>query len=136
MKQADPGQIWKMTFRFSTEVLKEATPGLQGLELEAKEFFVLDGIQERPYPAELASYLSMPRPTMTVYLKSLNSKGFINRVIDPNDLRRHRLELTTSGQATVLEARSLLSRRYGERLTLLSHAERNEFARLLEKLTS
>ena len=37
-------------------------------------------------------------PTVTVYLKRLESAGFVRRDIDPADLRRHRLTLTPMGR--------------------------------------
>ncbi len=135
MAKNDAARIWRLNFQLSTDVLIEATPAFAMLELEAKEFFVLDGIEDRPYPAALAQHLSMPKPTMTLYLKTLQKKGFIARGIDPDDLRRHRLELTPSGRRTVERARTALSTRYGERLARLGRGEQAEFARLLEKLT-
>ena len=136
MEMSDAARIWRMTFRFSTEALNAAAPDIEALHLEAKEFFVLDGIEERPYPAELARYLSMPKPSMSLYLKGLEAKGFIARAIDPQDLRRHRLELTASGRETVVKARAVLSDRYADRLARLSSSEQDDFARLLEKLTN
>lgn len=136
MDEADAATIFRLNFRFSTEVLNEAAPEIEALGLEPKEFFVLDGVEERPYPAELARYLSMPKPTITLYLKNLQGKGFIVRAIDDQDLRRHRLELTESGRRTVTESRAVLSGRYAERLGRLSAGEQAEFATLLEKLVS
>ena len=136
MDRADAARIWRLNFQLSTEVLNEAASEIEALGLEAKEFFVLDGVEERPYPAELARYLSMPKPTMTLYLKNLQGKGFIVRAIDLQDLRRHRLELTASGRETVTQARAIFSGWYGERLGRLSRREQGEFAKLLEKLTS
>jgi DNA-binding MarR family transcriptional regulator len=136
MNEADAARIFRLNFRFSTEVLNEAAPEIEASGLEPKEFFVLDGVEERPYPAELARYLSMPKPTITLYLKNLQGKGFIVRTIDEQDLRRHRLELTASGRRTVTKARAALSCRYAERLGRLSPSEQGEFAALLEKLVS
>jgi DNA-binding MarR family transcriptional regulator len=127
-------RVWRLTFQFSAEVLNEAAAEIEALGLEPKEFFVLDGIEERPYPAELARYLSMPKPTVTLYLKSLQAKAFIARGIDPHDLRRHRLELTAAGFETITKARDVLAARYSLRLDRLSTGEQDQFTRLLEKL--
>ena len=100
-----------------------------------KEFFVLDGVEEAPYPAELAKRLFIAKPTITMYLKSLEAKGFIRREIDPEDLRRHRLLVTSSGRKSVARARSIISVMFDERLSRLNDGERDEFQRLLEKLS-
>jgi DNA-binding MarR family transcriptional regulator len=134
MNDEDVGRIFRLNLQLSTETLTAAAPEIEALGLEAKEFFVLDGLQDRPYPAELARHLSMPKPTVTLYLKNLEGKGLIARAIDSNDLRRHRLELTKTGRDTLTQARAILSRRYAERLARLNSREQAEFANLLEKL--
>lgn len=95
---------------------------------------MLDGLEERPYPEERARHLSVPKPTITAYLKNLEGRGLIARQIDNLDLRRHGLELTNSGSDTPSRARAILSGRYGERPERLTHDEQLEFERLLEKL--
>ncbi|MFK4808731.1 MarR family winged helix-turn-helix transcriptional regulator [Devosia sp. ZW T5_3] len=131
---ASAARIWRLTYQFSAEVLTEAAIQLEALGLEPKEFFVLDGIDERPFPAELARYLSMPKPTVTAYLKSLQAKEFIAREIDAQDLRRHRLVLTPAGQIAITAARKALAARYDVRLARLKKSDRADFERLLERL--
>jgi DNA-binding MarR family transcriptional regulator len=58
------------------------------LRLDSKELFLLAEIDEHPYPAELATAMSMPKATVTVYLKRLEAAGFVRPHIDPADLRR------------------------------------------------
>ena len=128
-------EIFRLNLQLSTETLTEAAPEIEALGLEAKEFFVLDGLEERPYPAELAHHLSMPRPTVTLYLKALEGNGLIRRTIDPKDMRRHRLDYTEQGRETLLEARAILARIYGARLARLTTSEQAAFRRLLEKMS-
>lgn len=127
--------VWKLNFLFSTEVLTEAASEIEALGVEPKEFFLLDGVPERPYPAELARQLSMAKPSVTLHLKNLQAKGFITRGIDPNDLRRHSLALTELGRETLEKARRIIALKYGERLSRLTPGERKDFAAMLEKLT-
>ena len=134
MTEDEATRIWRLNFQLSTGVLDEAAAEIEALGVEVKAFFVLDGVEEQPYPAQLANRLSIPRPTMTLYLKDLEAKGFLSRAIDPGDLRRHRLRLTDSGRTTVAKARAILSRCYGRRLDRLSGPERAAFSTLLEKL--
>lgn len=134
VEDASAARIWRLTYQFSAEVLTEASPQLQALGLEPKEFFVLDGIEQRPFPAELARHLSMPKPTVTAFLKSLQAKALIAREIDAQDLRRHRLVLTPAGQAAITAARNALAARYDVRLARLKSSDRADFERLLERL--
>lgn len=128
--------MWGLYYRLLTGVVKESATDVGDLGIDIKEFFVLDDVEQCPYPAELAKRLSIPKATMTGYLKSLEAKGFVRREIDPEDLRRHRLTLTAAGSATVTGARAVLSDRFGKRLARLDGAERGELQGLLEKLCS
>ncbi len=131
----DAARAWRLNHRLSTGVIDEAASGIAALGLEVKEFFVLDGVEETPYPAELAKRLFIAKPTITMYLKSLEAKGFVRREIDPEDLRRHRLLVTPSGRSAVTRARAIISSMFGKRLARLNDSERDEFQRLLEKLS-
>jgi DNA-binding MarR family transcriptional regulator len=55
----------------------------------------------------------MPKPTVTVNLKSLEAKGFVRREIDPKDLRRHRLLVTPAGRKLLARGPALLSEAFG-----------------------
>lgn len=135
---AIPNEAWifRLNLRLSTETLTAAAAEIEALGLEPKLFFVLDGLEEHPYPAELARYLSMPKPTITAHLKNFEAEGLIARAIDPQDLRRHRLELTEAGRERLSNARGVLTRRYGERLARLDPEEQTVLANLLEKMCS
>ena len=124
-----------MNYRLLMGVVDAAAAGIAALRLEVKEFFVLDDVEECPYPAELAKRLFMPKATITGYLKSLEAKGLIRREIDPDDLRRHRLRTTACGRETVARGRRILSDQYGKRLARLHGHESDELQRLLEKLS-
>jgi DNA-binding MarR family transcriptional regulator len=136
MSSWDAATIFALNTRLSVELLAEATPAIEVLGLEPKAFFVLDGLEQQPYPAELATRLSMPRPTITGYLKTLEAKGLIRRDLDAQDLRRHRLALTPHGQGVLAKARDILAACYGDRLDRLDATEQATFAALLRKLTA
>lgn len=134
MNDEDAGRIFRLTLQLSTETLAEAAFQLEVLGIEAKEFFVLDAVEAHPYPAELSRHLSMPKPTVTAYLKNLQALGLIARAIDPQDLRRHRLEITPSGRDMLAKMQAPLFDRYRERLLRLSSQERDQFVNLFGKL--
>lgn len=116
-------------------VITSVTDDIAALGLDSKELFVLADIDEHPHPAELAAALCMPKPTITVYLKRLESAGLLRREIDATDLRRYRLSITPAGRKVVTRGLALLSEAFGERLSRLSTAEQAQLNQLLEKLS-
>jgi DNA-binding MarR family transcriptional regulator len=134
MPKIDVGKIWSLNYRLVMSVLTSVAPDITELGLETKELFVLAEVDAHPHPAELAAVLSMPKPTVTMYVKRLEAAGFLRREIDGADLRRHRLILTPEGRKTMARGLALLSKTFGARLARLSSAQQAELATLLEKL--
>jgi DNA-binding MarR family transcriptional regulator len=130
----DVGKIWSLNYRLLMSVITGVAPDITALGLETKELFVLAELDVHPHPAELACVLSMPKPTVTMYVKRLEAAGFLRREIDGADLRRHRLILTSEGRKTVARGLALLSKAFGARLARLNSAQQSELATLLEKL--
>jgi DNA-binding MarR family transcriptional regulator len=135
MPKIDAAKIWSLNYRLLTSVITSVAPNIAKLGLETKELFVLAEVETRPHPAELAAFLSMPKPSVTVYVKRLEAAGFLRREIDTADLRRHRLSLTPAGRKTMTRGLALLSDAFGSRLGRLSVAQQAELATLLEKLS-
>src|ERR1700761_2791979 len=134
MPKNDVGKIWSLNYRLMMSVITGVAPDVAELGLEVKELFLLAEVGEHPHPAELAGVLSMPKPTVTMYVKRLEAAGFLRREIDGADLRRHRLILTAEGRKTMTRGLTLLSNAFGTRLARLSSAQQSELATLLEKL--
>jgi DNA-binding MarR family transcriptional regulator len=134
MSKIDPAKIWSLSYRLLMSVISHVSPDVATLGVETKELFVLAALEEHPYPAELAATLSMPKPTVTVYVKRLEAAGFVSREIDAADMRRHRLRLTPAGRKVMLQGMTLLSGAFGERLGRLSAAQQEELRMLLEKM--
>jgi DNA-binding MarR family transcriptional regulator len=126
MSKIDVGKIWSLNYRLWMSVITSVAPDISELGLEIKELFVLAEVEVHPHPAELACVLSMPKPTVTIYVKRLEAAGF---------LRRHRLILTPEGRKTMARGLALLSKAFGARLARLSPAQQSELATLLEKLS-
>jgi DNA-binding MarR family transcriptional regulator len=135
MPKIDAAKIWSLNYRLITSVITGVAPAIAKLGLETKELFVLAEIEAHPHPAELAALLSMPKPSVTVYVKRLEAAGFLRREIDTADLRRHRLSLTSAGRKTMTRGLALLSDAFGSRLGRLSATQQAELATLLEKLS-
>ncbi|WP_301146709.1 MarR family winged helix-turn-helix transcriptional regulator [Mycobacterium simiae] len=130
----DAAKIWSLNYRVLLSVIAGAEADICALGLESKELFLLAEIDDHPYPAELAVTLSMPKATVTLYLKRLESAGFVRREIDPSDLRRHRLLLTAAGRQVVSEGLAVLSGEFDKRLGRLTATQRKDFKSLLERI--
>jgi DNA-binding MarR family transcriptional regulator len=134
VQKVDVGKIWSLNYRLVMSVVTSIAPDIAELGLETKELFLLAQVDAHPHPAELAGVLSMPKPTVTVYVKRLEASGFLRREIDGADLRRHRLVLTPEGRKTMARGLALLSKAFGARLARLNSVQQSELATLLEKL--
>ena len=134
MPKIDASKIWSLNYRLLGAVIASVGPEIAELGLETKELFVLAELDEHPHPAELAAVLSIPKPSITVYVKRLEAAGFLRREIDAADLRRHRLTLTAAGRKTLTRGLASLSDAFRARLDRLSATQQAELASLLEKL--
>ncbi|OBG32029.1 MarR family transcriptional regulator [Mycobacterium sp. E3198] len=134
MSAVDAAKIWSLNYRVLVSVIACAEADISALGLESKELFLLAEIDEHPYPAELAATLSMPKATVTVYLKRLEAAGFVRREIDPGDLRRHRLLLTPAGRKAAADGLALLSAEFDKRLGRLTAGQQKELKGLLERI--
>jgi DNA-binding MarR family transcriptional regulator len=134
MARNDAVKLWSLNYRLLSSVIASVASEVGELGLEIKELFVLAEIDEHPHPAELAVRLSMPKPTVTVYLKRLEAAGFVRREIDAEDLRRHRLLVTTAGRRIMKRGLGLLSGAFATRLSRLSVTEQAALGVLLGKM--
>jgi DNA-binding MarR family transcriptional regulator len=130
----DAAKIWSLNYQVLLSVISTVETDITALGLDSKELFLLAEIDDHPYPAELASTMSMPKATVTVYLKRLEAAGFVRRDIDPADLRRHRLQLTPSGRRATKDGLALLSDAFGKRLERLTRSQQRELKNLLEQI--
>jgi len=134
MSLEDAAKIWSLNYRVLLSVIASVETDITALGIESKELFLLAEIDEHPYPAELAATLNMPKPTVTLYLKRLEAAGFVSREIDPADLRRHRLQLTSAGRRATNDGLALLSDAFGKRLERLTRVQQRELKDLLEQI--
>lgn len=135
MADFDDAQIWTGSYSFIQAGMDAASVRIAELGIDIKEFLVVERVDRIPSPAELAKSLSIPKATMTGYVKELEVKGLIDRKINREDLRRYRLCLTSAGEELVSKGRMILKQVFEERLSNLHDSERKEFKRLIEKLT-
>ncbi|HEX4452318.1 MAG TPA: MarR family transcriptional regulator [Kofleriaceae bacterium] len=134
MAKIDLNKVWALDYRLVTSVIVEVAPALRELGIECKELFLLAELDAHPHPAVLAEALLMPKPTVTMYSKRLQSAGFIARELDSTDLRRHRLSLTGDGRKVMTRGLALLAAAFGRRMNRLTAAQQAEFKTLVEKM--
>src|SRR4029079_6581688 len=96
MATDDAAKIWSLNYRVLLSVIYSVEADITAFGLDSKELFLLAEIDEHPYPAELAASMSMPKATVTVYLKRLEAAGIVRREIDPTALPRHSPLLTAA----------------------------------------
>ncbi|KQR04488.1 MarR family winged helix-turn-helix transcriptional regulator [Deinococcus sp. Leaf326] len=78
----------------------------QAVGLNTGEVLVLSAIMDGcDTPSAVARRQSLPAPTVTRMVTKLADAGLVQRVTDPSDLRRQRLQLTAQGEATRLKTR-------------------------------
>lgn len=134
MSAIEAAKIWSLNYRLLLSVMSSAEAAISALGLESKELFLLAEVDDHPYPAELATALSMPKATVTLYLKRLEAAGFVRREIDPADLRRHRLLLTPDGRKVAAAGQAVVSEEFNKRLGRLTAAQQNDLKDMLEKI--
>ncbi len=82
VQKVDVGKIWSLNYRLLMSVIVGVAPDITELGLETKELFLLAEVDAHPHPAELAGALSMPKPTVTMYVKKrlhFEASGFLRR---------------------------------------------------------
>ncbi|MFE5708646.1 MarR family winged helix-turn-helix transcriptional regulator [Rhodococcus koreensis] len=73
------------------------------LQVTAVQFSVLSAVADNPgaSQAALAAALGVERPRMVPVIDSLEARGVVRRVVDPDDRRSRRIHLTSEGKATL-----------------------------------
>jgi DNA-binding MarR family transcriptional regulator len=102
------------------------------------EFAVLHHLDAQGAVAqrELAMALRIQPSNLVALLDQLEKRGFLDRAPDPEDRRRHRVELTPQGRQAVEKAREATRRAERELLGPLSVEDRRQFRALLVRLTA
>ena len=132
---AEGWAILSRLWRLLQEVSIESDPALQEIGLTPKALGLLAAAEEHPFPAELARMMVLPPPTVTYIVKQMEARGFLKRSAEPGDLRKFRLVVTDEGREAIRRGCQAVGSTVAGRLARLEACERDEFERLVERLT-
>jgi DNA-binding MarR family transcriptional regulator len=119
--------------RLTRRVYATATPDVLGMNL--KQVAMLAALRdEGDLPQNtLCDMMRTTQNTVVTWLNELEDAGFVARLRDPDDRRKHNVALTPTGTAALDRAEGELRRLEDETLSGLSADERGELRRLLAK---
>lgn len=110
--------------------------GLASKDLTFNQYNLLQLLVEQPVmlPSELADRLSINRPTVTVILRNLEKKEWIERNTDPENRRNVQVRITEAGRQKAETVRAWMIRVKGsfDPLVGLSEGELETLESLLE----
>ena len=119
--------------RLSRVTYRRAVPELIGIRI--KEFVALVYLREsgKAAQAKLAETMMMDANNCVILLNGLEESGLIERTRDPEDRRRHIVEITAKGQKALENAERKLETLEDEVLGNLDASERDQLRDLLAK---
>jgi DNA-binding MarR family transcriptional regulator len=125
------GSIGLLT-KLSKVVYKRADEETIGMRL--KQLIALEYLQEESCLQQgLAQLLMLDSNNCVLLLNDLDEAGYVERRRDPEDRRRHIVEITTAGQEALAEGQRRLEDLESEVLGHLSPDERKRLRDLLAK---
>jgi DNA-binding MarR family transcriptional regulator len=119
--------------RLAWSTFRRLKPEILGMKL--KEYFALRQLSDdgRMSQASLCTGLNVDANYMTLMLNDLESAGYVERRRDPEDRRRHIVELTDGGRAAIARAEQAMDEMEDDVLGPLSAEERRTLRELLER---
>ena len=95
---------------------------------------VLDGAREPLTPSEIADRVLVPSATMTATRDTLERRGWVRRVPNPEDRRSVLVEITAEGRAVADQALAGIRQIEKSVMSVLTAAERRQFVTMLDKV--
>lgn len=119
--------------RLTRRVYARATVEMLGMNL--KQVAMLSQLRDQGELPQntLCDMMGTTQNTVVTWLNELEDNGYVSRVRDPDDRRKHNVALTAKGSEQLEHAESELRRLEDEALTGLTADERTQLRRLLAK---
>ena len=119
--------------RLSRRVYANATPELLGMNL--KQVGMLAALRHGGAlpQTELCGMMKTTQNTVVAWLNELEERGYVSRVRDPDDRRKHNVAITETGVVALERADGELRKLEDDALVGLSADERGQLRRLLAK---
>jgi DNA-binding MarR family transcriptional regulator len=128
-----PGHLVRRLHQISIALFAKETAAF---DVTAVQFAILQVLLNAPSADQVtvAEAVALDAATSGAVIARLESKGWLERVTDPADKRRKRLQLTALGQQAAQNMTAPVSSLQKQLLTPLSVAEQKEWLRLMDKL--
>jgi DNA-binding MarR family transcriptional regulator len=119
--------------RLSRRIYANATQELLGMNLKQASMLAALRHQGALPQTELCGAMKTTQNTMVAWLNELEDQGYVARVRDADDRRKHNVAITDAGIAALERADDQLRKLEDEALVGLSADERGQLRRLLAK---
>jgi len=119
--------------RLSRRVNAKATPELIGMNLKQLAMLVRLRDQGELPQTSLCDMMALTQNTMVTWLNELEDLGYVTRIRDPEDRRKHNVALTPKGTEALDRAETELRKLEDAELAALSADERTQLRKLLAK---
>jgi DNA-binding MarR family transcriptional regulator len=119
--------------RLSRRVNAKATEAVLGMN--HKQVFMLASLRDQGELPQttLCDMMRLTQNTVVTWLNELEDAGYVARIRDPQDRRKHNVALTDKGTAALERAETELRRLEDEVLSGLNADERTQVRKLLAK---
>jgi DNA-binding MarR family transcriptional regulator len=133
MTDSESPRLAVLLAKLSKTVYRKTEEALPGMSV--KEYMALSNLDERGVPQQrLAESLHMDENNLVLLLNGLEEAGSIARRRDPDDRRRHIVEITPGGKKLLERAEGGMAKLEEELLSALSPSERAMLRRLVRRV--
>jgi len=133
MTDSESPRLAVLLAKLSKTVYRKSEEALPGVGI--KDYLALRNLDERGVPQQrLAECLGMDENNLVLLLNGLEEAGSIARRRDPDDRRRHIVEITPRGKKVLERAERGMDKLEQELLTALSPSERAALKQLVRRV--
>jgi DNA-binding MarR family transcriptional regulator len=133
MTDSESPRLAVLLAKLSKTVYRKTEETLPGMSV--KEYMALSNLDERGVPQQrLAESLHMDENNLVLLLNGLEEAGSIARRRDPDDRRRHIVEITPGGKKVLERAERGMAKLEEELLSALSPSERAMLRQLVRRV--